>query len=265
MRYINYSHLTRLVDLNELQQATEAILAIKSPAARKIYIKDNADKWSNIREYLWHLGCGKCWYSDDMIQVRETHIEHYRPKNQVHGTPALKNGYWWLAFDPENLMLSHPTSNIRREDYLKKIQCGKGCYFPLKDGSRRAQNPGEEVDEIPLLLNPTEAKDVKLITFDSSSGKPIANDNTISEDWDRERVNETVGYYHLDEGTWNMQRKSVFVEAKNIRKKLEKYDIGSDEYNEAIEQATDMLDGWTNFSSVAKHAFILNGILEIVA
>ena len=147
----------------------------------------------------------------------------------------------------------------------KKIKCGKGCYFPLKPGSQRAQNPGDEGLESPLLLNPTEPNDVKLITFDPSSGKPIVNEKNISEDWDRERVNKTVDYYHLDEGTWNRNRKNIFVKSKKIREKLEKYDPGSTEYSEALEEATIMLSPWSKFSTVIEHAFIINGIYEKVS
>ena len=114
MRHIDRSHIRRLVDLDELDHAKEELFK-KSPEERKKYIDDNAGKWSEIKAGLWQLGCGKCWYSEDELQVGEGHIEHYRPKNQVWQTTFLKDGYWWLAFEFENLILSHPTCNFRRE------------------------------------------------------------------------------------------------------------------------------------------------------
>jgi hypothetical protein len=99
------------------------------------------------------------------------------------------------------------------------------------------------------------------LTFDPSSGRPIANDNKCCEEWDNQRVKDTIDYYHLDEGTWNRRRKAVFVNTKRVIDKLEKYDEGSVEYDEAIEEAAIMQHSMTEFSSVAKLAFTIKGII----
>lgn len=59
-------------------------------------------------------------------------------------------GYYWLAFDWTNLLLSCQSCN--RVVRLRGPGLGKGAQFPV--AGFRAVNPNEEVNERPLLIHP---------------------------------------------------------------------------------------------------------------
>ena len=79
-------------------------------------------------------------------------MEHFRPKGAVkqsRGGEIIHPGYYWLAYNWENLYLS-----------CKKCNTGwKGILFPLADPSKRAQSHKSKykiTDEKPLFVNPGE-------------------------------------------------------------------------------------------------------------
>src|SRR5262245_37285233 len=111
MRYINKRHLQRLGNLRALNQANSEITQITDENERSSYIDDHAGDWAKLRNALWTLGCGKCWYSEAQLQQQQGHVEHFRPKKRV--AAADHCGYWWDAFDPDNLRFAHPTVNTR--------------------------------------------------------------------------------------------------------------------------------------------------------
>ena len=89
---------------------------------------------------------GKCAYCETPVPVSHYgDIEHWRPKRAVSdlgGKPVEHPGYYWLAYDWKNLLLSCITCN----------QKWKRTRFPVK--GQHASQPGGESDEQPLLLNP---------------------------------------------------------------------------------------------------------------
>ena len=84
-------------------------------------------------------------------------VEHYRPKGEVlEGNLRLRPGYYWLAATWDNLLPSCTDCNSprRQEESGGTVRVrGKGKYFPLAKGSRRAKSPGAESRENPLLLS----------------------------------------------------------------------------------------------------------------
>lgn len=112
---------------------------------------------------------GKCAYCESDVLVNQPgDIEHWRPKGAVtdqDGKPLesqIRNsktgevisrthiGYYWLAYDWTNLLLSCQSCN--RVVRLRGQRVGKGAQFPVV--GFRAVNPNEEVNERPLLINP---------------------------------------------------------------------------------------------------------------
>lgn len=87
----------------------------------------------------------KCCFCETKISAgSHGDVEHYRPKKGVTEDPS-HGGYWWLAYEPTNLLLSCQVCN----------QSYKGNQFPLKDEAKRAKTPDDSLsDEEPLLLNP---------------------------------------------------------------------------------------------------------------
>jgi uncharacterized protein (TIGR02646 family) len=102
---------------------------------------------------------GKCAYCESRIDATQpTAIEHYRPKGGVEtSTQKIKPGYYWLASTWENLLPSCTRCNSAEKlDHYDGVtrKSGKGNWFPLKDEALRANTPGAEVHEEPLLLHP---------------------------------------------------------------------------------------------------------------
>ena len=108
---------------------------------------------------------GKCAYCESEIYSNQFgDIEHFRPKAglkdyptgqsvkiEINGISQDHPGYYWLAYDWKNLLLSCVLCN-RLSSGHSSHQIGKGNYFPV-NGSH-AINPGDEVNEDPLLIHP---------------------------------------------------------------------------------------------------------------
>lgn len=113
-------------------------------------IKDHVYGHSTVREALATAQHGKCCYCEVAIEhpYMLRHVEHWRPKGAVKqglGQPAQYPGYYWLAYDWDNLLLSCGVCN---SGY-------KSTVFPLADDSGRARNHREDLAvEEPQLLKP---------------------------------------------------------------------------------------------------------------
>lgn len=103
---------------------------------------------------------GKCAFCEQKVTSNQHgDIEHYRPKaavkerdgsfvvRQQNGREERHPGYYWLAYDWKNFLLSCVLCN-----QLSATGFGKGNKFPVR--GFRAWNPGEEGREEPLLVNP---------------------------------------------------------------------------------------------------------------
>jgi hypothetical protein len=135
---------------------------------------------------------GKCAYCESYItDFQHGDIEHFRPKggitdekdNQVvlkddRGNPTLNAmgepkphpGYYWLAYNWQNLLPSCAICNQPSSAGNKKI--GKHNRFPV-DGNH-AQRPEDVESEQPLLINPASDREeddpTKHLAVDISTG-----------------------------------------------------------------------------------------------
>lgn len=112
---------------------------------------------SRVKEFLHKSQHGKCCYCERRRNKKiETDVEHFRPKAGVKGAKKHQ-GYWWLAYSWENLLIACKTCN---QEY-------KHTKFPLKDGKKRAYK--EDCDlgkEEPFLINPLEEDPELFIDYD---------------------------------------------------------------------------------------------------
>lgn len=132
------------------------------------------NKWSKFKARFSAAQHGKCGYCEnDAIAGQHGDVEHYRPKGKTariknkgieldnlgnvrNRTPKdeRKPGYWWLAYDWNNYLLSCANCN----------QKWKRNFFPVK--GRRAVKPDSK--DQALLLNPFECTDpVNHLKFDN--------------------------------------------------------------------------------------------------
>lgn len=154
----------------------------------------SSDLWKSralkkdFREFFF----GKCWYTETDLTGSDVHIDHFRPKGRIdpyqhftYNVPLKDTGYHWLRNDPKNYRACCAFAN------RKTGAGGKGCYFPLRKGSPLLTENGTE-DEKPLLLDPCNQDDVRIISF---FGRDIV---CISEQpEDVERVDATKSIYNL--------------------------------------------------------------------
>ena len=128
---------------------------------KNVYAGQKKAVYLNPDDYFF----GKCAYCEQIIHSNQYgDIEHYRPKASVtdfDNKPVrtrdgeedeVHPGYYWLAYDWKNLLPSCMTCNRKGKDIETGGPIGKGNYFPVAEF--RAERPGEEVDEDPLLLHP---------------------------------------------------------------------------------------------------------------
>lgn len=115
----------------------------------------NAFRAQEVRSALFQLFQGKCAYCETPI-TREFSgdVELFRPASAVVEN-AKHFGYWWLATDWENLLISCVVCNRQRYRDLRRAVTGKANRFPLADEAKRALGPDDDLRrEAPLLLDP---------------------------------------------------------------------------------------------------------------
>ena len=118
---------------------------------------------SKVKESLIRLFKCKCAYCESkFLHVYSGDIEHYRPKGGIEEANPSKPGYYWLAADWDNLLLSCRNCNQKLTHQIHnqgKKTMGKMNQFPLADLSKyvRVHNTEDGIQkEEPyrLLLNP---------------------------------------------------------------------------------------------------------------
>jgi hypothetical protein len=137
------------------------------------HYKGQKDVYRN-REGLFN---GRCVYCEQLITSNQHgDIEHFRPKAAVQDenwTPIARHvagirethpGYFWLAYDWQNLLLSCISCNQVSVDR----QWGKGNRFPV--AGLHPWKHDDECDEQPLLLNPVEDEPTDHFKLDGKTG-----------------------------------------------------------------------------------------------
>ncbi|MGQ0643393.1 MAG: hypothetical protein ACT4P6_21820 [Gemmatimonadaceae bacterium] len=121
------------------------------------------------KPWLLEIFHNKCAYCETLIRPGyHGDVEHYRPKGKVveqtekgdvdvmyefNGKPYRHPGYYWLAYDFNNLFPSCQQCNQRF-----KATPGKMNYFPLEDPAKRAWSEEMLAHEAPLLLDPCDTR-----------------------------------------------------------------------------------------------------------
>ena len=193
-------------------------------------------------------------------------MEHFRPKKKI--AKVAHTGYWWDAFDWTNLRLAHPTVNVRVTDYLTGKLVGKGTYFPLRDEAQRATDKAGEVNELAVLLDPTVVSDCRLLSFELSSGRPVPRYKKDEDEWKFQRAALSIDFYHLDEGTWIVDRKDLIDETSVLCDELIAVAAAvprdDERYELLVADLLERVDHLAEFSSVALQVLYEKGVLDVV-
>lgn len=184
-----------------------------------------------VKTVLIEMFHKKCAYCDTSTTVGD--VEHYRPKNTVWNESRAKvaDGYWWLAANWDNLLFSCTNCNQYRDRELygnpELARAGKGSLFPLDDDSKRAQKPGQECNEEPLLINPCEDTPESLLKvamegWEEGVLQP-AMDTSVLEG---RKALTSIKIYGLNEHTYVQRRKHLLRFLRNRQDDLNRLIAG---------------------------------------
>jgi uncharacterized protein (TIGR02646 family) len=173
-----------------------------------------AYKGSSVLPALQKLFHKKCAYCESIFgAVTPADIEHFRPKGKSFPKGVAKSGfigYYWLAADWENLLLSCPGCNRSNTwetvNGVKPVTLGKHEQFPLEGGEiYRCLRHGDDAamqteEQYRLLIHPCKENPEKFFEFiDNYSG---ADDGAIKvkaglSDFDTRKAQESIRVFAL--------------------------------------------------------------------
>jgi len=232
-----YKHLDSLVKDNVINWFDIEIyhknnLKGKTKEEVSAYFKSHTD-WNILKNIFKEKYGKKCWYSEAPLD--NIVIDHFRPKNisrnfcldtndPNHKRQLKSKGYYWLAYDVYNLILSSNISNIRIDDMNVEESHvgGKSYYFPLKFENNNfiiADDENCVLGEKHILLKPTNPTDPDLITFDEA-GEPLACG--ISE-YQNYRANVSIELYNLKFTDFIDGRQKSWFLVKDVIEKTKRY------------------------------------------
>ena len=227
------------------QAAFVASSVLYLAGTKKFKIKRSIYAHPSVRDQLGKDQHGKCCYCEVEIQhpYMERDVEHWRPKGAVidqPGSPKMYPGYYWLAYDWNNLFLACNVCNRLK----------KRSRFPLAVGSARARSHLANVAfEMPEILKPDGPDDPEThIEFVSDQPRGITplGASTI----------RAVGLRRLND----KKRNEVMVKLRRARDRIRRY--GSEASRCAMEIVQEERDYLVEavlprspFSSIAK-AFV---------
>lgn len=154
----------------------------------------------------------KCAYCESRFaHVTPKDIEHFRPKSEIEikGEQPLAPGYYWLAGEWTNLLVSCPDCNRSRDHEVPgqsaKVRLGKQAQFPLSTEASRVRKHTASIaaeEQVRLLLNPCVDDPEKHLTFDDEGLVHPTTDDAGKE--------SEMGKVSID--VYALQRKSLVEE-----------------------------------------------------
>ncbi len=185
-------------DKRRLEQAHATVIDMP-PANRKQYIDNNGTtKWSPLKNrFTAELG-NKCWYTEAELVGGPLTIDHYRPKRD----------YWFLAFKAENYRVACPFANSPKHNVEYGCAGGKGDNFPLIDEKKKGTGLYSIRHEKPIILDPCNEDDCKLIAF-LPDGHPVLHPDFAHDPIAKRRVETSKILLNLDHSDFNSQREQL--------------------------------------------------------
>jgi len=235
------------------REATEVLKRRYDDGERNFSNKDfDSEIYSDkdVKDKLIALQYFKCCFCESKIgHISFGDVEHFRPKAgwvQNYERPNVP-GYYWLAYEWDNLLLSCQLCNQR---YKKN-------FFPLLDNHQRALSHHHNLAlEKPVFINPGKDEVESMITFREEI--PVAIDNNV-------RGKETILKLKLDRELLNEQRRTRFNLIKTIYDLAKGYpdtdlDLKNKARNLIIEYFTSSKSDKTEYASMYRAFFRDNPI-----
>lgn len=188
MRYVDRTKLVKPAGWYvRAQTASQAVASGADP-------NTHSAVWRDLKDSLAKLLHGKCWYCETAVERSDNAVDHFRPKGRVSDASNPHTGYRWLAFDESNFRYACTYCNSRRKDLEHGTAGGKADRFPLVDEAKRVYATGSIAAEEPLLLDPCEMSDWRLLGCHQENGQPCA---TSTDPVAKQRAEASIEIYHL--------------------------------------------------------------------
>ena len=166
----------------------------------KVYAHDS------VKEQMMKDQHGKCAYCEQYKNGDFGCVEHYRPKGGF-GSPLQKPGYYWLAYDWQNLLFSCSECNT---SYKRNL-------FPLVNENARDIEHRDISNEEPTIINPATTDPGEHIEFSEFIIRPKLIDGQESL-----QGKTTIGVFRLNDRKDLKERRRNFWERyQDIHKLLE--------------------------------------------
>ncbi|MEQ9008309.1 MAG: hypothetical protein RLP12_10525 [Ekhidna sp.] len=259
------------------ERAQKHLETLKTTEERREFIKKKSHIWRAFGRYLSKMSYGKCWYSESHDSHSFYDVDHFRPKLEATRSEQDidKPGYEWLAFSWDNFRYSANCSNRKSTNHDTGIVEGKGSWFPLMPNSVKAcWNDRCESKEKPVLLDPVNKRDVKLIDVDD---KGMVIPSKIAKGSNLLRVKKTIECYGLNlprivEARLRVMRQ-ITNHIKRVEKTLEAADIEGAPLlvidSLPLEDEYDALEEYTKpeqpYARAARRAMRVNGYGDLCA
>lgn len=191
---------TELVKVHkeEFDRHKDDYLAGKPFDIKDIYKMPIVKKTLSLKQY------NKCCFSEaKFIGGDYPHVDHFRPKKRIdilQTGEKLFPGYYWLAYDWENLFLCKELINC---SYKKN-------YFPLVNESERNRNHHDTYIEKNILIDPSKENPRDHIIFVEHEPKPL----TI-------KGRENVELLGLRDSSFTEARRKRFRELKKLKDQVD--------------------------------------------
>ncbi len=135
----------------------------------------------DVKQNLIDTQNGKCCFCESVVRA-DGEVEHFRPKSSVKqggGDSPQRPGYYWLAYEWNNLYLSCGPCN--------KF---KGILFPLEKPAHRARDHEQDIErEQPLLVAPISEEPRAFVGFRSEVAFPVNDSQKGSTTIETVRLN----------------------------------------------------------------------------
>ena len=155
--------------------------------ARNASINRKDSIWQEYKEPMKVVSSRKCWYCEVDTLRADGAVDHFRPKSH----------YFWSAFRATNFRYSCTFCNSRRVDIERNITEGKGDFFPLLDPNSRATCLEDELNEVPLLIDPCSPNEPSLICF-QDDGHSVPKYTHEQHEIRHLKAKKSIEYYHLN-------------------------------------------------------------------
>lgn len=145
---------------NRGRRETEQLKAAYNAGEREFKFHSRIYGSKSVKKALIKAQHGKCCFCESkVVHVAYGDVEHFRPKGgwvQQEGEPLVQPGYYWLAYDWNNLFFACQICNQRH----------KKNHFPLATARTRARSHHDDLSrEDPLFADPQAEDPQEFIGF----------------------------------------------------------------------------------------------------